>query len=312
MAKYADDFFREESFQKAWLEAEVLGWYKLPQNYSNPMSNLSAIRNQILDIAAADGHAIDKSNRAVVLLFADMPGMSLASGGCGSYMNSSLQKVPFCHIEIDEEFLVRSPKTLHHELTHVLGGKHACALDCRADSVSKNLAGCQSIEYGDIYDSQGVSYGPVGAATKEKLSWLGAASTEGPFISNVTKSGIYKIAPDTTAGGLILATETRPRALKIRVNDYLTYYIEKRTPVGFDARPFMILDVAKATLNRDRGVIVRAKIDAAYYTNLSSGCDSFLIDTTPRNNFESGYDNPQNRNPAVIYRCALIRGHSGH
>jgi hypothetical protein len=127
-----------------------------------------------------------------------------------------------------------------HELGHLIGAKHARAVECSNGVLSGN---CDLWEYGNMFDIMGVSAGATNlqgaeltghfsVASKEFLGWLNTATTA-PIIES-KENGIYTIAA-------LEENSLRPKGIKVLRNieqetgTKTFFYIEFRAPIGFDA-----------------------------------------------------------------------------
>jgi hypothetical protein len=134
-------------------------------------------------------------------------------------------------------------------------------MDCGAEVVGGN---CSINEYGDQFDlmGPGAPY-HYNIFQKERLGWINTGIS--PSLQTVSSSGIYYVEPyETLSAG--------SKGLKIlRSIDPLTgartwYYIEHRTPTGFDS--------GLSAYNIQNGVVFHTATEG-------DGQDNYLLDMTP-------------------------------
>jgi hypothetical protein len=150
---------------------------------------------------------------------------------------------------------------LGHELGHNFGLFHSRSIDCGHEVISGI---CTTNEYGDKFDlmGPGVPY-HYNAYQKERLGWLNSGAS--PAIQYVTSNGIYYIEPYETPG-------SGPKGLKIlRSVDPVSgartwYYLEHRTPTGFDS--------GMSPYNLQNGILLHTATEG-------DGQDNYLLDMTP-------------------------------
>ncbi|MDC7708640.1 NEW3 domain-containing protein [Vogesella indigofera] len=230
-----NNFYRENSYQQAWLSGTVFGWYTIPVPSSN--CDVYAISNAAKNAALAAGADLSAYTNFVYMFpkSACFTWAGLADIG-GNPSNAW----------INGSFTLR---TVGHELGHTFGLLHAQALNCDVSPIASN---CNSITYGDPADIMGSALsGHINAVYKETLGWLNNGST--PPITTVDTSGSYTLDPYET-------NTANTKALKILKSiDPTTgkktwYYIEYRQPQGYDS------DLNQFT-NMAKGVTIRLGAD---------------------------------------------------
>lgn len=226
-----NDFYRENSYQQAWLSGTVFGWYTIPVPSSN--CDIYAISNAAKNAALAAGADLSSYTNFVYMFpkSACFTWAGLADVG-GNPSNAW----------INGSFTL---STVGHELGHNFGLLHAKAINCDESPITSN---CNFISYGDPADIMGSAWnGHVNSVFKEYLGWLNNGTT--PPITMVQNSGSYTLEPYET-------NTTNPKALKILKSiDPTTekktwYYIEYRQSLGYDT------DLNKYT-NMASGVTIR-------------------------------------------------------
>lgn len=244
------DFFKENSYQQTWLNAEVYGWYTLP--LSSTTCVISDIEKEAKAKATAAGVNLAAYSRYIYLFPANTACPWSGVGTVGGDPSRAW-------INGQTNWWVYA-----HELGHNFGLFHSNALECGAASVGD---GCTVVEYGDKADLMGSpTQGHFNAFQKERLGWLGFGSS--PPLLQVDVSGSYLLDGYAPVGG-------GPKALKVlRSTDPATgsrtwYYVEYRQPFGFDSN----LAVAMNSNVYD-GAVVHSGSE-------STGNSSHLLDMTP-------------------------------
>lgn len=241
------DFYRESSYGQTWLTGDVYGWYTIPVSANT--CDTTAITNYAQQAAANAGANLSAYDHMVYAF----PQNACAWQGRGSVGGSPSQAW------VNEWFELG---IVGHELGHNFGLYHSRSMDCGSTSIGSN---CTTSEYGDLFDLMGgANSAHFNVFQKERLGWVSTGSN--PPITTVTTSGTYWL--DSYAAGTL-----SPKGLKIlKSTDPQTgmktwYYIERRTPFGFDS-------FVSGNQNIMNGVIVRTGSEA-------SGQNTYLLDMTP-------------------------------
>jgi hypothetical protein len=265
-----NNYYRENSFDQAWLSGDVVGWYTIPVSSTN--CSTSTIASEAKAAASARGMDLSAYDRFVY---------AFPENACGFSGTATVGGTPSqAWIRGDFSFEVVS-----HEIGHNFGLHHSHSLNCtNGNSIGAGnpivgygvdpYPGCSNLEYGDGVDVMGWSSSAhFNSYQKEHIGWLDYGSS--PAITTVESSGTYTIYPYAAQNG-------QPKALKVlkSVDPYTGnrtwYYVEFRQPVGFDGvidDSFMegnMLDTA----NILNGVAVHAKYDVG-------GNMGYLLDMTP-------------------------------
>ena len=198
-ASSIDTLYRETSYDRIWLNGQVVGPYNL--NFSASTCDSTRWADAADAAARADGIDIDAYSRKVYVL------PSVCSvGGLGEVgTNPSRAWVFHCDL----------PDVFAHELGHNLGMQHAAT---------------PSSAYGDISDIMGGSGRPlrqINAPHKEQMGWVPSQE-----LVTVTADGTHDIAPLE----LDPLNTLTPSGLKIPKPDTGEhYYVSYRQRIGFDA-----------------------------------------------------------------------------
>jgi hypothetical protein len=239
------NFFRESSYQQAWLTGTVIGPLPIAMTGAGCNYNLLA---SLADEAARSVAGVNP------LLYQHIV-YQFPRNGCSWAGLGSLGGLPG-RAWINGDLGDLGKKVVSHELGHNLGLHHSHALECGAVSVG---GGCSSIEYGDPFDVMGGGSGPThfNAVQKALLGWLGHGAS--PPITDVLASGTYPIGPLEVPG-------TDAKALRVRTKLGDWYYVEHRRAVGFDS-------YLSAYPNVVNGVLIH------YFDGGGDGV--YLLDMTP-------------------------------
>lgn len=238
-----DPFLRENSQGQAWLSGEVHGWFTLP--LSRSVCNLPAAGDAADQAARQAGINISAYSR-IIYLFTDTACSVSGMGEVGVMPSRA-------YIDGVAADLSITSKTIAHELGHNFGLNHSHALDCGDVAAG---TGCQTIEYGDTYDTMGnPDFGHFNAFQKERLGWLTAGGSA--LVTQVGGDGAYAISAYEAPG-------TAPKVLKVpRGVDAVTgrarwFYIEYRQARGYDS-----------FLNERSGVMLRGDVTHGVVVHLA-------------------------------------------
>jgi hypothetical protein len=260
-----NDFFLENSYQQAWLNGDIVGWYTIP--VASTVCNFNAIASEAQSAAAARGVTLASFDHYLYAFPQNVCGwwgLSTVGGNPSqSWVNGSLDLM-----------------VTVHELGHGLGLSHSHALDCGTETIGNVMSStfppppgtCYEIEYGHVSDAMGGAYpGHYNAFHKERLGWLSYGFS--PPITTVTTSGTFILeAYESASGGM--------KALKIlKSNDLVTgqktwYYIEARKAIGFDGFLATTASTAGIASTIEDGVLVSLGTDG-------NGNRSELLDMNP-------------------------------
>ena len=238
------DFYRETSYQHAWLTGDVSGPFVVASTTAECDYNLIASLAQ-----SAAGVAPGQYQNFVYAFSGSVCpwwGIGTVGGSPGqAWINGPLRSI-----------------VLAHELGHTFGLYHSHALEC--GSVTFGDA-CSSIEYGDFFDTMGsTSQSHFNAVQKEILGWLGYGVS--PPLTQVLASGTYTIDPLEPAG-------RNPKALKVQTSLGDWFYVEYRRPMGFDTI------AVNGDANVTNGVLVHywnGQGNGVYLLDMTPSTDSWM------------------------------------
>lgn len=242
-----NDYYREASYGQTSLSTDVFGWYTIP--VSSLTCDTTAIATYAQQAVAAAGANISGYEHIVYAF----PQNACTWQGRGSVGGSPSQAWVNEGLELG---------IVGHELGHNFGLYHSRSLDCGNESIGSN---CTTNDYGDMFDLMGgANSAHFNVFQKERLGWINSGTN--PPITTVNAPGNYWM--DGYAQGTL-----NPKGLKVlKSTDPTTgiktwYYIERRTPFGFDS-------FVTGNQNISSGVLVRIGSE-------SSGQETYLLDMTP-------------------------------
>jgi len=216
----ATNFFKEASYGQAWLEGDVYGIYTIPLPSSNcSTSSIASYARQAATVEA--GAAKMATYRRFVYSF--------SGGACPWAGYATIGGNP-SHAWIPGD---PAAGALSHEMGHNFGLYHSHGLLCDGGN-ARICANGHELEYGDSVDSMGGQAAVhFNAVQKERLGWLNYG--ESPPITTIKSSGVYTLDPYQTVG-------INPKAIKVKTPSGDWYYIEYRTPLGFDRSSLLYND----------------------------------------------------------------------
>jgi uncharacterized repeat protein (TIGR01451 family) len=242
-----NNFYKEVSYQEAWLTGDIFGWYTLPLSSTtcDTLAIATYARQAVVD-AGGDPTAYNRH----VFIF---PAIS----SCGFSGSATVGGNP-SRANINGSLSLR---VIGHELGHNFGLYHAHALDCGSQVIGDN---CTTLDYGDTIDIMGQPTGQFHAYHKDELGWLDNGTS--PPVTTVQSSGTYWIDPLESPG-------SNPKALRVVKSVSPTtgritwYYIEFRRPIGSDS-------FISSNNNLMNGVVIHQGVQGV-------GTGNWLLDMTP-------------------------------
>jgi hypothetical protein len=222
----------ENSFQQTWATGDVAGWYTIPVSYTT--CSTSSIATYGNSAAQSAGYILGNYQHLVYVF----PNNACTWWGYSTIGGSPSQSWIRDYTNATSGVALMN---LTHELGHSLGLYHSHGWNCSAYPGS----GCTSNEYGDTLDVMGnfdyVTSPHYDSFQKERLGWLNYSAQ--PPIQTVTASGNYTLAPYETQDAGV-------KAIRIPQSNGAWYYVEYRTPAGFDS-------FLNGNINVLNGVVVR-------------------------------------------------------
>ncbi len=218
-------YYREISYNKWNIQGatrpdgDIYGWYTVPYNNTNCLTNIGLWTNSAVQNAQANGYD-SRNYDKVIYLFAHADNC-FADGWA---------------IQGDfETYLDGDMNIVNHELGHAFGLWHASAYTCKKDTQGRVPISntCSNIEYGDPFDVMGGSYYTnnnyhINNVYKDLLGFL-----DPPNVQTITHSGTYSIGVAERPGSDVKLLRI-PRGTPPPLYTQEFFYLEFRRPFGFD------------------------------------------------------------------------------
>ncbi len=243
-------FFKEASYGKIWLEGDVYGWYV--SDKIKLSGNSMGYQNSDMAISLADKDIDYRKYDRVVIIVPDHKSTVEGRIGGEATRGATIVKTEDGILRLstvvvkydttrcewgdvgekercDHTYFFSS---LLHELGHNFGANHANRVDCKGEQAFIDYRYdtdglCSSLEYGNYFDVMGSSNSEVfhyQAYFKHLFNWL--AIGDGSLIS-ISSPGRYSLRP---------LEKNNAVAAKVKNDKHeRIYYLEYRTPYGFDS-----------------------------------------------------------------------------
>ncbi|HEY0713769.1 MAG TPA: hypothetical protein VGF45_13910 [Polyangia bacterium] len=169
---------------------------------------------------------------------------------------------------------------LMQEPAHNFGTMHSSSTKCRDGSVFADVPGggttgtCTHSEYGDPYDPMGRGCRHMNSYQKAFQGWFGGCN-----VVDVTSSGTFTLLPiETPCNGIQALQIKMPKVRPFNrsggggpsgITELTHYYIELRTPQGFDATPTPLAPQVQIRVSGD----IRERTQRGFHT--------WLLDMNP-------------------------------
>ena len=237
-----NSFYKEVSYNKAWLSGDIFGWYTFSGN-SNCDSN--SILSKALQ--AADYNVFFPDYKRIILIFPYNPSCHAAGW---AYIGLRTIDTPDGSISASVAWIngdvytgsyptsILSSYLIAHELGHNFGAQHSGTYECGEKVYLRKSNECISLYTSDLYDI--MSYIGVGlhlnSISKEVIGWLDSQN-----ILEVPHSGSYILKPFEVATQDIQVLKVPRMMCPLPYEDGCGgndingwYYLEYRRAVGFD------------------------------------------------------------------------------
>lgn len=204
------EYHKENSYSQTTITGDIAGYYTLSAPDGENCS-LDPVAREAKAAAVADGFDVESYDRYIFVgnMNCSFAGAAVV-GGDLAWIRS---------------FTGGFRSVANHEYGHMLGAQHASLKTCSTGVLQSpyNETACTHSEYGDRSDVMGAAaQGHFNAGFKDMVGWLSTSQK-----TTITSSGIYDIAPVSTASGLKL--------LRIAIPGRgLFYELDYRQPIGFD------------------------------------------------------------------------------
>ena len=234
-----NNFYKEQSYNQTWFAGDVYGWIQLQKNYDS--SNTLCYGSEFLNLNQTEIKNFILQNRIDLSQYSRVVYViHPLAGGCAgigkTYVSFNDVRYRLSEAKVGTYGYGYGPQSdqpfnwtyfdyvLSHEIGHNLGVYHANGWDCGANVIDGD---CRGIEYGNYFDTMGYGQSALhfNALFKELLGWISPSQS-----LTITQSGRYTINP------LELASSQKKFAKIKMQGSTLTFYLEYRQPVGFDAK----------------------------------------------------------------------------
>ena len=276
-----NSFYREQSYDKTWLNGDAFGWYAL----SNSICEFNNIMYRTIEAANDDVNFLNYNHLTIIV------------GSTSCFEASSTFQM---YVETPDGFTTLSVQiissaggwipdlnnsivfVLGHELGHGMNLYHANGWECGSKILESPINyywqegyfPCGQIienEYNDPYDIMGRRLFHMNVQNKEKMGWLDANQ-----IQEIQTNGVYEIQALETNGGI----KTLKIKSEINSDESEWFYLEHRRPIGFDNNINRYIQ----NYNVDQGVLVHHESYDFWYDT------SRLLDMKPNQEFMDIYD----------------------
>ncbi len=220
------DYYKKNSYNKAFLTGDVVGTYTLVDGSSS--TALAAAQTDVQKL----GKKLADYDRLILIIPCKSQGCPAGSGTIGKTI-VSLPTGETVYMSISQDHYAEL-YVVGHELGHNFGVHHASRYKCfTTDGSQKSFSyDCTHSEYGDPFSIMGYSTGHHTAQHKKEISWL-----SGENILTVTE-GTYTLVPQE-----ILLSPGKIQMIRIPITMDTNFYgpspnlyhtIEFRQPLDYD------------------------------------------------------------------------------
>ena len=220
--------YRESSYGMQDLVIDVLGPYTLPVAACltlaccGPSSDRTGNGAMVAQIIASLGKTYDH----YLWVYGPSAGVTNCSGGTwGDAGNPNVTKTMYCSLAITR----LGPDS--QELGHNLGMEHEHTLTCGATAWADDPSTCTTNEYGSNLSFMGTGSGHPSAFHKVHQGWL-----QGCNVIRTGGAGRFTLLPlERPCDGTQLLQVAMPKTRNAPRETVGFYYLELRTPFGYDA-----------------------------------------------------------------------------